>query len=460
VEGPTLHTVLQKLSLEDLLHVMGKLARAVGHAHGHRIVHRDLKPANVLIRESDGQPIVTDFGLARPLDRSSLTKTGTIMGTPQYLAPEQADDSKSVTPASDVYALGTIFYEGLTGRTPFAHIRGAVIKLLKAILTEEPKPPSATNHRVPQQLEAICMKALAKDPAKRYPDGDALAEALEEAQEELFGETSEVDLTPMLEALAAPAGQDGSVPTTRAQQPSTTLAKVRSGVFSSLGVVLLATSFCFGFPWALCVWTGSLQKDRSFADLLERAQVLTPEEAVQVEGLVCVEDAVATVESPLVVKNVPCIYVKTFISDVERKVSIDKRGNEVIDYEENRRPRESEELSVPSFSIGPLRVKPQGIQLRDPTVLVSQTTSVKRLSHVWRSDHPSTIVGTVRDGVLSGYGEGRFGVVQGKTHREWVDENRSEGFVGFVRDTLVAFSLLAFLGALLSFALRRRRGSD
>lgn len=153
------------------------LAHAVQAAHAAGIVHRDLKPANILL--ADGAPKISDFGLARRLDQdSNLTNTGVRIGTPSYMAPEQmAGHAAALGPGVDVFALGAILYEMLTGHPPF---RGdSLSDTERKLTTEEPAPPSRFNPKVPRDLETICLKCLEKEPRSRYASAGDLAEELE-----------------------------------------------------------------------------------------------------------------------------------------------------------------------------------------------------------------------------------------------------------------------------------------
>ncbi len=157
--------------------VMESVARAVHHAHERGILHRDLKPANILL-DGRGAPLVSDFGLARPLDReSSLTASGALVGTASYMAPEQAFDSRGATRrTADIYSLGAILYELLTGAPPF---RGATaVETLRQAKAEEPRRPSHWNDSVPQDLETICLKCIEKRPEQRYATALGLADDL------------------------------------------------------------------------------------------------------------------------------------------------------------------------------------------------------------------------------------------------------------------------------------------
>jgi serine/threonine protein kinase len=183
IEGETLSHTFQgrKLSTKFVIQVMEKIARAVHYAHTQNIIHRDLKPANILM-DKDLEPHITDFGLAKDLSRNTqLTTTGTALGTPYYMPPEQIEaKSQELGPGTDIYALGVILYELLAGSLPFS---GTSLGALYAqILSGEFKKPSKLNPTIPTPLENVVLKAMAKDIRQRYSDAKALADDLKKFQ--------------------------------------------------------------------------------------------------------------------------------------------------------------------------------------------------------------------------------------------------------------------------------------
>ncbi len=167
----------EPMQAQDAARLVESLARAMTTAHAQGVIHRDLKPANVLIT-GDGVPKITDFGLAKRMEAdSSQTRSGTLLGTPNYMAPEQArGDTQKIGPLADVYALGVILYECLTGRTPF--VGTSVMDTLQQVQKLEPVPPRQLQPKIPTDLETICLKCLQKEPEKRYSSAQALADDL------------------------------------------------------------------------------------------------------------------------------------------------------------------------------------------------------------------------------------------------------------------------------------------
>lgn len=178
VDGQTLEALLRKTRYDarQAAQLTADLAETIHYAHTQGVVHRDIKPSNVLI-DSQGRPHITDFGLAKRLyAESPATSEGRLLGTPAYMSPEQASgDSRQVDERSDIYSLGVVLYELLTGDRPF---RGNHRQLVRQVLEDEPRPVRKLNDRAPRDLETICMKAISKSPARRYPTAQAMADDL------------------------------------------------------------------------------------------------------------------------------------------------------------------------------------------------------------------------------------------------------------------------------------------
>ena len=179
VDGPSLKDLVKGgMAIQDAVDFTRQILNAARFAHRKGIVHRDLKPQNVLI-DDEGRARVADFGIARGGENSDITATGSVMGTAQYLSPEQAQ-GKETTPRSDIYSIGVILYEALSGRVPFEG-DSAVAVALKQV-SETARRPSAINPNVPPALDAVVMRALAKDPDARFKDADAFLKALDAAE--------------------------------------------------------------------------------------------------------------------------------------------------------------------------------------------------------------------------------------------------------------------------------------
>src|SRR6266496_1850912 len=180
IDGGQLDEVVKRkpISARNAAKLIAKLARTVHHAHEHGILHRDIKPGNILI-DAKGEPHLTDFGLARLVEtESTLTRTMDVLGTPSYMAPEQAvGQNEQLTRATDVYGLGAVFYQLLTGHPPFAG--GTTYETIRLLLETEPKQPRLLNSKIDRNLSTICLKCLEKNPQRRYASALALAEDLE-----------------------------------------------------------------------------------------------------------------------------------------------------------------------------------------------------------------------------------------------------------------------------------------
>ena len=180
VEGETLRARLERekqLPIDDAVRIAAEVASALEYAHKRHVVHRDIKPENILLH--DGAALVADFGIALAVQDAGgerMTQTGLSLGTPQYMAPEQAMGEKSVGPKADIYALGAVTYEMLAGEPPFTGSTSQAI--VAKMLTDDPVPPSRQRRSIPPALEAAVLRALEKLPADRWPSAQAFAEAM------------------------------------------------------------------------------------------------------------------------------------------------------------------------------------------------------------------------------------------------------------------------------------------
>src|SRR6266511_1428294 len=180
VEGGQLDEAVKRtpLTIRRAVELIAKLARTVHYAHEHGILHRDIKPGNILL-DAQGEPLLTDFGLAGLMEaESTITRTLDVMGTPSYMAPEQAaGEHTKLSKATDIYGLGAVLYQLLTDHPPFAG--GTTYETIRLLLNTEPRQPRLWNRKIDRELSTICLKCLEKDPKRRYSSALALAEDLE-----------------------------------------------------------------------------------------------------------------------------------------------------------------------------------------------------------------------------------------------------------------------------------------
>src|SRR6266516_261966 len=228
VEGASLNDLIERgLSVPEAVEIVRQVLAGACYAHAHDIVHRDLKPQNVLV-DAEGRARVTDFGIARA-GVSEITQTGTVLGTAQYLSPEQAQVLHA-TAASDIYAVGVLLYEALTGRVPF-EAESPVTVALKQV-SERPRPPGELNPAVSRALDAVVLKALAKDPANRFASAAEFLAALDVAEADPSG--GALGDTAAYAAVAAAAG------TPPAQPPPPDGPPERRGFFTPARLIAIA----------------------------------------------------------------------------------------------------------------------------------------------------------------------------------------------------------------------------
>jgi serine/threonine protein kinase len=234
------------LPLPEVVNVIEQLASALDYTHASALIHRDIKPSNIIVSEV-GHATLTDFGIVRAATGTRLTATGTIMGTPEYMSPEQVI-GEEVGPASDIYSLGIVCYEMLAGQSPFS---GTTASVLHAQVYEEPRFLQELNPDLPEGVAAVIHKALAKDPADRFSSGGEMARALREATEGLAvpveAPTGVAVDEPPTEAIAMPT-RAAEAPTAVTRRPA---VAARPGLPMVAGVLLVGGIVLIGGIYAV-----------------------------------------------------------------------------------------------------------------------------------------------------------------------------------------------------------------
>jgi serine/threonine-protein kinase len=263
VEGASLKELIERgLSVGEAVEIVRQVLAGVRYAHERGIVHRDLKPQNVLV-DSEGRARVTDFGIARA-GASEITQTGSVLGTAQYLSPEQAQ-GLPVTAASDIYSVGVMLYETLTGRVPFDADSPVTVALKQ--VSERPRPPSELNPAVSRALDGVVMRALAKDPANRFASAEEFSQALDAAEADPSG--AAMGDTASYAAVAAAAGTEPP-PSEAPSEERRYWSRRRVAI---LAMILLAVA-------AVAAW--ALTRDGSPPQVLVPTVIDTPEDEATV----------------------------------------------------------------------------------------------------------------------------------------------------------------------------------
>jgi serine/threonine protein kinase len=237
------HAAGKPFTPNEILQLLSQVADALDYAHQQGVIHRDIKPGNILLTE-DGRAILTDFGLAMLRDRVSPATMGRSFGTPEYIAPEQAIDSRAAVPQSDIYALGVILYEMVTGHLPFED--ESPLSLALKHINEEPTPPRHYVPQLPEAVEAVILRALAKEPAERFPTTRAMVKALRQAWSGAGVRLSE-ELSPSVVSPGGPQHPRSSSPANGERVSSSIWRRRGLLIAGSLGLILVGLLGFFTF---------------------------------------------------------------------------------------------------------------------------------------------------------------------------------------------------------------------
>ena len=343
VEGAMLKDLIARgLTVAEAVEIVRQILAGAKFAHARGIVHRDLKPQNVLV-DAEGRARVTDFGIARA-GASEITATGSVLGTAQYLSPEQAQGLE-ITPASDLYSVGVILYEALTGKVPF-DAESPVAVALKQV-SEQPRPPSELNPAVPRALDAVVLRALAKEPENRYAGADEFLRALDAAEADpssgAMGDTAAVA---GLGAAAAAAGAGIGAAAASADE-ATESGKGRW--YTRKRVIALAVIALIGVGFA--IWALTRPEQVNVPSVIEQ-QVAIARSALEADGFEVTERPIThcAPANTVVEQDPPAGSQVDEGSEVELTVSLgssstipDLRGESL---EDARKALEKEELLV------------------------------------------------------------------------------------------------------------------
>lgn len=296
VEGVNLKQYLAQkniLSPQEAVQITSQVCSVLQLAHAHGFIHRDIKPQNIMITP-DGQAKLTDFGIVRVIEAAGLTKTGIVLGTADYLAPEQAR-GEPLSPASDLYSLGVVLYEMLAGRPPF--VGPSAVQVAMQHVNSPLPPPSKYNARIPQALEMVVKKALHKEPERRYTSADAMRKALQESLKKSIeegatipGHLPAVDQSPNRRVTAPPAASERAEYAARPAHttaqppdrlpppmppPARAVVEARSGASRWTSLIIIAVVIILVISLALGIYFAFIKSD-NHASLSHLAQIGQP----------------------------------------------------------------------------------------------------------------------------------------------------------------------------------------
>ncbi len=256
VEGGTLAKLMgQAMPYERIAQFVGNIARALDYAHQQGVVHRDIKPSNILI-DKHGEVLLTDFGIAKMIEGSSatqLTSAGSILGTPAYMAPEQAE-AKKIDGRSDIYSLGVVLYELLTGQPPYQAETPLAVVLMH--LNEPLAPPRTVKSDIPEPLERVVLKAMAKDPSQRFQTAGEMEQALKQA-------LKEIESTSITADIPVPAPRTEEIPKAVPQYPSKSGRSMMGPLLIGGGILALLLCVVGG---GLAIWAMMTSQDEQVVE--------------------------------------------------------------------------------------------------------------------------------------------------------------------------------------------------